>query len=51
MANILGYQIKFCSLLAADRNYVCSKTMKKWFPLQTILDYLTKTNVENLKIR
>lgn len=38
----LAKQIKFYALLTADRNYVCSKTIKKMFPLSILYSYFMR---------
>jgi len=51
MANILGEQIKFCAELTSDRNYVCSSTIKKLFPLSIVFNYLITNPVKNEKVK
>ena len=38
----LAAQIHYFAYMTFDRNYVCSKKIKQIFPLNILIDYITK---------
>lgn len=42
-------QIKFYAFLTFGRNYVCSKTIKRCFPLSVLLHYILSDTTDDLK--
>ncbi len=44
----LAAQLKFFANLTYDRNYLCSKEIKKKFPLPTLLYYLKQATLNPL---
>lgn len=48
-SSVLAAQINFYAYLTFDRNYVCSKKMKKLFPLHILLDYMKKDIYSEIK--
>ena len=51
VAEVFGQQVKLCAELCLDRNYICSKKMKQWFPLECLLHYLVTKPIKNSVVK